>query len=177
MMRRLELGPALAVLGALVLVASLFVEWFEPGGTAWEIYEWLDMLLAVLAIAAVLAAVGLMTPGRAVVDGDRLPLIAAAVLAIVAVQLLNPPPAVATADPAAGAWLALGAGFLIGAGAVLAFSRISLALSFEGRDPRRRVSAVDAREGAAPAAAPAAVAAEPTQPLGDEPAPPESGHA
>lgn len=179
MTRRLEIGPALVVIGAMLLLASLFVDWFDPGLTAWEIFEWLDLLLAGLAIAAILAAVGLLMPGRAVIDGDRLPLLAAVVLAVVAVQIINPPPAAAASDPTTGAWLALAAGFLIGAGTVLAFNRISFAMSFEGRDPRRRVSAVDARNGMAPAGTGSRAAAgpEPTQPLAESPAPPESGHA
>jgi hypothetical protein len=147
--RRFEIGPVLLVLGALLLFASLFVEWFEPELTAWNAFEWLDLLLAVIALLVIVAALGLLLPGRALLDADTVPLLVAAPLAIVAVQLLDPPPFVADGDPSTGAWLALGGCLLMGAGAVLSFGRMHLSISFEGRDPRHRVSAVDARGSAA----------------------------
>ena len=50
-----------------------------------------------------------------------------------------------TGDPTTGAWLALGAVIAMAVGAVLTVGRVSFALTVEGRDTRRHVSAVDAR--------------------------------
>jgi hypothetical protein len=76
-----------------------------------------------------------------------------AALVVVAVEIVDPPPAALGADPATGAWLAFGGAVLMGVGAVLTFSRVRLAFTVEGRDPRRHVSAVDARGEADPATA------------------------
>ncbi len=142
---RFELGPLLMAAGAILLLVSLFVEWFEPGLTAWAAFELLDLVLAGIALLVLLAALGLLAPGWGVTEAERVPLLVAAALAIVAVQLLDPPPIAGEGGAETGAWIALAATFLMGAGALLAFGRLRLQVSFEGRDPRPRVSAVDAR--------------------------------
>jgi len=142
---RFELGPLLMLAGAVLLLVSLFVEWFEPGLTAWAAFELLDLVLAGMALVVLLAALGLLAPGWGITDAERVPLVVAAALAIVAVQLLDPPPIAGDGSAETGAWIALAATFLMAAGALLAFGRLRLQVSFEGRDPRRRVSAVDAR--------------------------------
>lgn len=144
MTRRIEAGPVLVGLGALVLLVSLFLAWYEPDVTAWEAFEVLDLLLAALGIAALAGAAGAIRPDATVVERRWLPAIAAAVTIIVASQLLDPPPAVA-GDPETGAWLALGAAIVLCVGTLLSLGRVSFALTVEGRDTRRRVSAVDAR--------------------------------
>jgi hypothetical protein len=144
MTRRIEAGPVLVALGALVLLVSIFLDWYEPNVTAWEAFEFLDLLLAALAVAALVAAIGALRPEATVVERHWLPAIAAAVTIIVASQLLNPPPAV-DGDPQEGAWLALGAALVICLGTLLTLGRVSFALTVEGRDTRRRVSAVDTR--------------------------------
>ena len=144
MTRRIEAGPVLVGLAALVLLVSLFLDWWEPDVTAWEAFEVLDLLLAALAIAALAGAVGAIRPDATVVERHWLPAIAAAITIIVASQLLDPPPAVA-GDPETGAWLALGAAVVLCIGTLLSLGRVSFALTVEGRDTRRRVSAVDAR--------------------------------
>ena len=144
MTRRIEAGPVLVGLGALLLLVSTFLDWYEPAVTAWEAFEVLDLLLAALAIAALVAAAGTLRPDDAVIDRSALPLIVGAALVVVASQILDPPPGVA-GDPDLGAWLALGAALAMVAGAVLTLGRVSFALTVEGRDTRRRVAAVDHR--------------------------------
>ena len=144
MTRRIEAGPVLVGLGALILLVSVFLDWYEPSVTAWEAFEVLDLLLSALALAAIVAAVGTVRPDDAVIERHQLPLIVAAVLVVVASQILDPPPGIA-GDPQTGAWLALGAALAMCAGALLSLGRVSFALTVEGRDTRRRVSAVDAR--------------------------------
>jgi hypothetical protein len=147
MTRRFDIGPILVMLGALLLLASLFVDWYEGNITAWTAFEALDLALAALALAAVLAAAGLLAPGAALVDRRFLPGIVLAVAAIVAVQVIDPPPAALNRDPETGAWLALASVLLMCAGTLVTFGRVSLAVTVEGRDTRRRVTAVDARGG------------------------------
>ena len=145
MTRRIEAGPVLVGLGALVLLISLFLDWYQPAITAWEAFEVLDLLLAALGIAALVAAVGAIRPEATVVERHWLPAIVAAITIIVVAQLLDPPPALVDGDPDTGAWLALGAAIVMCIGTLLTLGRVSFALTVEGRDTRRRVAAVDHR--------------------------------
>ncbi len=145
MTRRFEAGPALVALGAIVLLVSLFLEWYIPGITAWDAFEVFDVLLTALAVAALAAALGLLAPELAYIDRAWLPVTVGAVVVIVASQLLDPPPAAADTERGTGGWLALaGAGVMV-AGTILTFGSVRFAVEVERRDPRRRVAAVDAR--------------------------------
>jgi hypothetical protein len=144
MTRRIEAGPVLVGLGALVMLVSVFLDWYEPNITAWQAFEVLDLLLVALALAALVAVVGTVRPDAVIIERQQLPLIVVASLVIVASQILDPPPGV-TGDPLIGAWLALGAALVMCVGAVLSLGRVSFALTVEGRDTRQRVSAVDHR--------------------------------
>ncbi|HEU4977140.1 MAG TPA: hypothetical protein VFT50_18775 [Baekduia sp.] len=166
MPRKIDLGRALLALGAALLIASLFVDWYDDGLTAWDAFEVLDLVLLCLAVAALVAAVRPdllgMDRGSAAVGA-----IPAAALLIVAVQLINPPPAAAAATPSTGAWMALGAAVVMLAGVALAVSRI--AVTMEVGDPRlrRRAAAVDRRGGDAMAATDDAPTAVADPPAGD----------
>ncbi len=144
MRERFDAGTAVVAVGAIVLLASLFVDWYEPSADAWAVFEWLDLLLAGVAIYALAALAPRFAPLT-----RWLPLVAVAALAIVAVQLLDPPPAARGADLGAGAWLALAATALMALGALLAAASISVTVDVRGRERRRRAAAIDAREGAA----------------------------
>ncbi len=151
MTRRLEAGPLLVTLGALLLLVSLFLGWFDGDITAWEAFEVWDLVLFLLALGSIAAGLGLTTQDVEVTDRRVLPAAVAAVAVIVASQILDPPPAATGQDPETGAWLALGAALVMCAGAVLTFGRVHLSLTVEGREPRRRhVAAVDARGPADP---------------------------
>ena len=63
MTRRVEAGPVLVTLGALLLLASLFLDWYEPGISAWEAFEVWDIVLLVLAAVCIVAGIGLAVPG------------------------------------------------------------------------------------------------------------------
>ena len=150
MTRRLEAGPLLVMLGALLLLVSLFLSWFTGEITAWEGFEVWDLVLFVLALGAIAAGLGLAAQDTEAIDRRFLPAAVAAVAVIVASQILDPPPAATGQDPDTGAWLALGAALVMCAGAVLTFGRVHVALTVEGREPPRRVAAVDARGPADP---------------------------
>jgi hypothetical protein len=126
------------------MLVSVFLDWYEPNVTAWQAFEVLDLLLAALSLAALVAVVGTVRPDAAVIERQQLPLIVVAALVIVASQILDPPPGI-SGDPLIGAWLALAAALVMCVGAVLTLGRVSFALEVEGRDTRRRVSAVDHR--------------------------------
>jgi hypothetical protein len=145
MTRRLEAGPLLVTLGALLLLVSLFLAWFTGDVTAWEGFEVWDLVLFVLALGSIAAGMGLTTQDVDLVDRRFLPAAVAAVAVIVASQIIDPPPAATGQDPDTGAWLALGSALVMCLGAVLTFGRVHVALTVEGRDQRRHVSVVDAR--------------------------------
>jgi hypothetical protein len=150
MTRRLEAGPLLVSLGALLLLVSLFLHWFTGDITAWAAFEVWDLVLFVLALGAFAAGLGIGAPDTAVLDRGWLPAGVAAVAVIVASQIIDPPPAAAGQDADTGAWLALGSALVMCVGAVLTFGRVHLAVTVEGREPRQHVSAVDARGPADP---------------------------
>jgi hypothetical protein len=151
MTRRLEAGPLLVTLGALLLLVSLFLNWYTGDITAWEAFEVWDLVLFVLALGAIAAGLGLTTQDVELVDRKVLPAAVVVIAVIVGSQLLDPPPAAAASDPDTGIWLAVGAAVLMCVGALLVYGKVHLSLTVEGREPRRQhVSAVDARGPADP---------------------------
>jgi hypothetical protein len=144
MTRRLEAGPLLVAIAAPVLFVSLFLDWFDGGLTAWHAFEVWDLVLAVLAAAALAMAVGGLAPDVAALDRRWQPAVAVAVVLVVVTQLLDPPPAALGDHLGTGAWLALAAALGIAGGTVLTFSRVRLAFDLVARETVR-VPAVDVR--------------------------------
>jgi hypothetical protein len=164
MRQRFDAGTVLVAAGALLLLVSLFLDWFGPPGAgggvnAWTTFEVLDLLLAVLALAAV--ATLIVVGDAAVLLQRAVPWICFAALVIVASQLIDPPPAALDADRETGAWLALAATLVMACGALLSSARISVIVDVQGRERRRRMAAVDRRDD--PAVPPAAGAPAPSQ--------------
>jgi hypothetical protein len=133
---QLPIGPLIAAIGAIMLIVSLFLDWYEDL-TGFTVFEFLDLLLtglAVLTLVALAGAMGVIRPPLR----PGLPLgVALLALVIVLSQLVNDPPAVAGPngrDQDIGIWLALGGSALMVAGAVLSAARI--AISVEPRDRR-----------------------------------------
>jgi hypothetical protein len=142
MPRRMDLGRAVLFAGSAVLLVSLFTEWYDGGQTGWQVFETLDLVLAALGIAGLVAAVRPDTAppwAAAAVPG--------AAVFIVFVQLVDGPPAAGGASPAAGAWVALAGSLLMAAGAALSLAAISVTVQIRESDVRRRVAAVDRRAG------------------------------
>src|SRR5919108_299029 len=146
MTRRFEVGPILVALGAIVLLVSLFLDWYGPL-TAWDAFEVVEVLLAGLAVAALVIAAGQLLPDLAYIDRGRLPAVVLGVAPLVAAQIVNPPPAAGDEPLSAGAWIAFGSAVAMFVGAVLTFGRVSFAVAVEGRDEvRERVPVVDHRQ-------------------------------
>jgi hypothetical protein len=145
MTRRFEIGPILAAAGALVLLVSLFLDWYGPV-TAWGAFEIADILLAALAVGALIAAAGILAPELSYVEGRWLPALAVAATVLVAAELISPPGAVGAAELQTGAWLALAAALVTLVGALLSIGKVSFSVAVEGRETKRRVAAVDHRQ-------------------------------
>jgi hypothetical protein len=157
---RFDAGTGLVAVGAVLLLVSLFIRWYDPGGDAWAVFESLDLLLTGAAVCGLLAVAPRFGTGGL---GRALPLISVAAFATVLVQLVDPPPVVSDSSLATGAWLALAATATMALGAILGAASISVTVDVRGRERRRRTAAIDARESAAEAAE-AAVEAEPGRP-------------
>jgi ABC-type transport system involved in cytochrome c biogenesis permease subunit len=133
--RPLPIGPAIASVGAVLLIVSLFLDWYEDI-SGFTVFEFLDLLLVLLALATIASLAGSLG-----LTGPRpSPAVSLAVaiftVFVVASQLINDPPAVAgsaDAEKAIGIWLALAGSALMVVGALLAYARISL--SVEAREP------------------------------------------
>ena len=145
MTRRFEVGPMLVALGAIVLLVSLFMDWYSTL-TAWEAFEVVEVLLASLAVAALVVAVGLLLPDIEYLERRWLPAIVLGVVVLVTAALIDPPPAAGDETPETGVWLAFAAAAVMLAGAVLTFGRVSFAVSVEGREHREHVAVVDHRQ-------------------------------
>jgi hypothetical protein len=145
MSRRFEVGPILVAIGAVVLLVSLFLDWYGSL-TAWEAFEVVEILLGSLAVAALVIAVGQLVPDIDYIERRRLPVVVLAIAVLVAAEIIDPPPAAGGQDPSSGAWIAFGAAIVMFAGAVLMFGRVSFAVSVEGRETRERVPVVDHRQ-------------------------------
>ena len=142
-MRRFDIGPLIVAVGSLVLLVSLFMDWYA-GESAWGAFEVADVLLAALAVAALLASLGMIAEEIGVLDSRCLPAIVLSSTLLVIAEILSPPPAVGGADPQEGAWIAFAAALVMLVGTVLSLGRVSFSFAIEGREPRR-VAAVDHR--------------------------------
>jgi hypothetical protein len=146
MSRRFEIGPILVAVGAVVLIVSLFLDWYGSL-TAWQAFEVVEVLLGSLGVAALVIAVGQLIPDLEYIERRRLPVVVLAVAVLVAAEIIDPPPAAGDQAPASGAWIAFAAAIVMLAGAVLTASRVRFAVSVEGREQRReRVAVVDNRQ-------------------------------
>jgi hypothetical protein len=136
---QIPIGPLVAAAGAILLIVSLFLDWYEVDLEGFTVFEFLDLLLVVMALATIASLAG----GLGLVKPAPSPVVSLAValftIFVVVSQILNDPPAVAGGDRGKeiGIWLALGGAALMTAGSLLAFARISLAVETRagpGRD-------------------------------------------
>jgi hypothetical protein len=145
MIRRFEIGPMVVAVGALLLLVSLFLDWYGPL-SAWDAFEVVDLLLAALAVAALVGGLGTLAPDLAYVERRWLPALVLAIAVLVAASIIDPPPAAADLTAATGAWIAFASAVAMVIGAVLSLGRVSFSVSVEARDLRQRVAAVDERQ-------------------------------
>lgn len=132
---QIPVGPLLAAIGAVLLIVSLFLDWYEQL-SGFTVFEFLDLLLVGLALVALAALAGAMGILRTSVRPGVPLVVAVLALLIVLSQVVNDSPAVAGGngpDQDTGIWLALAGAALMVAGAVLSTVRIALAV-----EPRTR---------------------------------------
>ena len=132
---QVPVGPLIASIGAVLLIVSLFLDWYDEI-TGFTVFEFLDLLLVIMALLTIASLVG----GLGVVRPAPSPKVSLAVaiftVLVVASQLVNHPPAAAGVDGPGkdiGIWLALAGAGLMVAGAVLGYARISLAVEARQR--------------------------------------------
>ena len=139
-----DLSTALVAIGAVAVLISLFLDWYQPGLSAFDDFELTDWLLVALAVGA-LVVLGTEAWSGGGTPSNRLAWICGFLAFLVVAQLLDPPPVARGEAREIGAWLALGGSALMVAGAVLAMAEISVTIDLTERERRQRMAAVDAR--------------------------------
>jgi hypothetical protein len=177
---QLAVGPLIAAVGAVLLIVSLFLDWWE-GLTAFTGFEFLDLLMLLLAVVAIASLAGGLGLVRPAVPPSIALAVALFTVFLVLSQIVNDPPAVVGSgrDKDIGIWLALSGSALMVAGAVLGYAHISLALETrprEGADERAPAAGAGHGPAAGPGPAPAGPGTasghdDPTRPLSDPAAP------
>ena len=142
-MRRIDTGVLVAAAGAVMLLVSLWLHWFEPELSAWETFEVWDIVLAASAVYTLVVAAADLGWWHGPRPGLKLLPVAITVLLVVAVSLINEPPAANGRDLESGAWVALVGAVLMALGAVLSEARISLSFQVDRTSPGRRGRAGD----------------------------------
>jgi hypothetical protein len=143
MPERIDARPVLTVLGAALLLISLFLTWYTipptpPAvtgvdvGNAWQVFESLDLILAGIAIVSIFAAWEQVTGRDRLGSFWMLPLGLTALI-VVGSQILDAPPSILQADPATGAWLGLGGAVAMVVGGLLSTAHVSLALELDSQ--------------------------------------------
>ena len=136
----LPVGPLLAAVGAVLLIVSLFLDWYETI-SGFTIFEFIDLLLVLLALATIASLAGGMGLLRPAPSSTVSLGVALFTVFVVVSQIINDPPAVALGagpDKDIGIWLALSGAALMVAGAVLGYARISLAVESRQRSAAPR---------------------------------------
>ena len=123
-----DAGSLVAGFGALLMFVSLFLKWFDPGGSAWTVFEIIDLLLAALSLTT-LALSGARW-GLIRRPTWKLPLWVPGATAFVLVvsQLINHPPAAQGSHIETGAWIALTGTALMLAGGLLGRARVVITI-------------------------------------------------
>jgi hypothetical protein len=133
---KIPVGPLVASIGAVLLIVSLFLDWYETL-TGWTVFEVVDLVLVGLALWSIFTLAGGLGIVKAGINPATALIGTVVALLIVLTQVFNDPPAVAGGggpDKEIGIWLALAGAGLMVAGALLATTHISLAVEARGRD-------------------------------------------
>jgi peptidoglycan/LPS O-acetylase OafA/YrhL len=137
----LEAGQLASAAGAALLLVSLLLHWYEPDLSAWDVFETLDLVLALLGLAALAAAVGPRHEYR--LDHRLLPLLGLAALVVVVSQLIDHPPPASGRGLAAGGWVGLVGALLLLAGGMVSRARAATEFAGERHPPEPRGPGAD----------------------------------
>ncbi|MGK2938265.1 MAG: hypothetical protein ACSLFR_10750 [Solirubrobacteraceae bacterium] len=168
--QRFEAASLAALFGAVLLLVSPFLTWFDPGGSAWTLFELLDLVLVGIALyIGVTATTRLLDVDRGA-DPRGVPIAGGVALAAVLATMLEPPPVALDASTGFGAWLALLGSVIILAAGLLDLARVSVTVSVGAREDDEQTDApVRTERGPqtwtppAPAPAPASTEAPPSR--------------
>jgi hypothetical protein len=161
----IPIGSLLAVIGGVLLIVSLGLDWYGDYSafTAFEVWDLALLVLGLLTLALLAAELGLLRTGLR--PGTALAIGIAAVV-IVLSQLINHPPAGTNLDEGTGLWLGLAGSALMLLGAVLSTARLAISV-----EPRRGATVTTG--GPAAGARPAGPAPEEEPTIrADQPPPP-----
>lgn len=127
--QRFEGASLVALFGAALLFVSPFLTWFDPGGSAWQLFELLDVVLIVLALLVGIAATRRLLDVGPADDPRAVPVAGGVAFLLVLATLLEPPPEALDAGTGFGAWLALFSSALIFGAGLLDLARVSVTVS------------------------------------------------
>src|SRR5215211_7340716 len=150
---RINGGSVLAGLGGLLLLVSLFLDWFEPSRTAWTVFEINDLALAALAALTLYAAGRSLRSAagtRTVPTEGSIVYAGIGALIIVAATLIQHPPAALHSSPQIGAWLALLGAVMITVGGLLVRGRLSIVVTLRPRERTSTIRVAQRPEGTMP---------------------------
>ena len=123
-LRRLRAGEWIAALGGVALLVALFLPWYDEGAaspTGWESFAVLDVIFALVGVAAVLLLVVTAqqrSPALPIAMASLLALGGMVVLVLAVIRVVDLPSDASARD--VGVWLALAASVAISAGGPLA---------------------------------------------------------
>ena len=131
-------GDLLVLVGAIVLLVSLFLNWWTGPAdqvlvSAWTALEVADLVLAAIAVIAILLVLP-APPCKADFNKSGaawLPWLGPISLVVIAAALINDPPAVNGLSLAVGAWIGLGGAIAMTVGGIL--RRVGLSVSISRR--------------------------------------------
>jgi hypothetical protein len=132
---QVPIGPLIASVGAVVVIVSLFLDWYDEI-SGFTVFEFIDLLLVMLSLATIASLAGELGLVRPAPSRGLSLAVAIFTVFVVASQIVNDPPAVAGhigPGKGVGIWLALAGSGLMMLGAVLAYARISLAVESRER--------------------------------------------
>lgn len=147
----------LIAVGALIVLVSLFLDWFSPQINAWKAFELVDLLLATIAVAALVGGVGesFGRPGPLAGGSERLlPAIGVVAVVLVVAAIVNHPPAAIGRTLEVGIWIGLIGAILLVAGAAMSAAQISLVVTLGSRRQPPAHAASEPLAPPAPAAEP-----------------------
>ena len=129
-MRRVRAGEIVAGAAGVLLLASLFLEWYsvdsrEDGLSAWAAFSFVDLLLALVALLGIALAVSQVVgrgPALPVALGVITTTLALAASLLLLYRILNQPGPNDAIGVSAGAWVGLAAAIAVFLGAWLSLS-------------------------------------------------------
>ena len=131
-----SIGDLLVLTGAIILLVSLFLNWWsgptdEVSVSAWTALEVVDLILAALSVIAIILVLP-ASPGK--VEFNKagaawLPWLGPIAILLIGASIIHDPPTVNGLSLAAGAWIGLGGAVVMSLGGFLRRVGISIAIA------------------------------------------------